>query len=134
MNSKRSTKKYQADPASPQQSETEEESFPVVGIGASAGGLEAFTQLLSHLPIDTGMGFVLIQHLSPSQKSMLPDILSRTTTMPVTEAQEGMKVQPNHVYVIPSNVTMTIDQGILKLKPRETTRGLMLTVDSFLLS
>ncbi|MBE9230662.1 PAS domain-containing protein [Cuspidothrix issatschenkoi LEGE 03284] len=134
MNSKRSTKKYQADPASPQQSETEEESFPVVGIGASAGGLEAFTQLLSHLPIDTGMGFVLIQHLSPSQKSMLPDILSHTTTMPVSEAQEGMKVQPNHVYVIPSNVTMTIDQGILKLKPRETTRGSMLTVDSFLLS
>jgi two-component system CheB/CheR fusion protein len=107
MNSKRSTKKYQADPASPQQPETEKELFPIVGIGASAGGLEAFTQLLSHLPIDTGMGFVLIQHLSPSQKSMLPDILCHTTTMPVTEAQEGMKVQPNHVYVIPSNVTMT---------------------------
>jgi two-component system CheB/CheR fusion protein len=138
MNTRRSTKKSLANnatlQASPQQSEKEKESFPIVGIGASAGGLEAFTQLLSHLPIDTGMGFVLIQHLSPSQKSMLPDILSRTTTMPVTEAQEGMKVQPNHVYVIPPNVTMTINQGILKLNPREKTRGLMLTVDSFLLS
>ncbi|MFO5493255.1 MAG: CheR family methyltransferase, partial [Cuspidothrix sp.] len=134
MNSKRSTKKYQADPASPQQPETEKELFPIVGIGASAGGLEAFTQLLSHLPTDTGMGFVLIQHLSPSQKSMLPDILCHTTTMPVTEAQEGVKVQPNHVYVIPSNVTMTLNQGVLQLKPLQKTRGLALTINSFLLS
>ena len=77
MNSKRSTKKSPANDAtaqpSPQQPGKEKELFPIVGIGASAGGLEAFTQLLSHLAIDTGMGFVLIQHLSPNQKSMLPD-------------------------------------------------------------
>ncbi|WP_236630609.1 CheR family methyltransferase, partial [Aphanizomenon flos-aquae] len=138
MNSKRSTKKSPANDAtaqpSPQQPGKEKELFPIVGIGASAGGLEAFTQLLSHLAIDTGMGFVLIQHLSPNQKSMLPDILSRTTQMPVTEAQEGIKVQPNHVYVIPANVTMTIAQGVLQLSPREKTRGLAMTIDSFLLS
>ena len=140
MNTRRSTKKSPANnnnptpQASPQQQRTEEHLFPIVGIGASAGGLEAFTQLLNNLPIDTGMGFVLVQHLSPNQKSMLPDILSRTTQMPVCEAQDGLKVQPNHVYVIPSNVTMTINQGTLKLSPREKTRGLALTVDSFLLS
>ena len=138
MNSKRSTKKSPANDAtaqpSPQQPGKEKELFPIVGIGASVGGLEAFTQLLSHLAIDTGMGFVLIQHLSPNQKSMLPDILSRTTQMPVTEAQEGIKVQPNHIYVIPPNVTMTIAQGVLQLSPREKTRGLAMTIDSFLLS
>ncbi|MDM3854567.1 MAG: chemotaxis protein CheB, partial [Aphanizomenon gracile PMC649.10] len=138
MNTRRSTKKSLANnatpQASPEQPGKEKELFPIVGIGASAGGLEAFTQLLRHLPIDTGMGFVLIQHLSPNQKSMLSDILSRTTQMSVTEAQEGIKVQPNHVYVIPPNVTMTIAQGVLQLNPREKTRGLALTVDSFLLS
>lgn len=85
MNTRRSTKKSLANnatpQASPEQPGKEKELFPIVGIGASAGGLEAFTQLLSHLPIDTGMGFVLIQHLSPNQKSMLSDILSRTTQM-----------------------------------------------------
>ncbi len=137
MNTRRSTKKSPNNatpPASPQQQGTEKELFPIVGIGASAGGLEAFTQLLNHLPIDTGMGFVLIQHLSPNQKSMLPDILSRTTQMPVTEAQEGIKVRPNHIYVIPPNVTMTIHKGVLQLNPRQKTRGLALTIDSFLLS
>jgi chemotaxis response regulator CheB len=65
------------------------ECFPVVGIGASAGGLDAFRQLLSRLPIDTGMAFVLIQHLEPNQKSLLSEILARETTMPVVEVQQG---------------------------------------------
>jgi two-component system CheB/CheR fusion protein len=108
--------------------------FPIVGIGASAGGLEAFTELFNHLPTDTGMGFVVIQHMNPRQKSMLTDILSRTTQMPVTEAQDGMSVQPNHIYVIPANATMTITQGMLKLKPREKTHGISMTVDSFFFS
>ena len=105
--------------------------FPVVGIGASAGGLEAFTQLLSHLPIDTGMAFVLVQHLDPSQKSLLSQILARTTQMPVHEVQEGMVVEPNHVYVIPPNTAMTIAYGTLGLTPREKTRKVSKAVDTF---
>ncbi|MBD2663803.1 signal transduction histidine kinase with CheB and CheR activity [Richelia sinica FACHB-800] len=120
--------------ATPAQQNKEKELFPIVGIGASAGGLEAFTQLLSHLPTDTGMGFVLVQHMNPRQKSMLTEILSRTTQMPVTEAEDGMQVQPNHVYVIPPNATMTIAAGKLKLKPREKTYGISMTVDSFFFS
>ncbi|MBS3028368.1 MAG: PAS domain-containing protein [Dolichospermum sp. DET50] len=138
MNTRRTTKKSKVNKTtvelSPEQQEQEKNLFPIVGIGASAGGLEAFTQLLSHLPTDTGMGFVLVQHLSPNQKSMLPEILSRTTSMPVNEVREGMKVEPNHVYVIPANVTMTIVKGVLKLNPREKTRGLALTVNDFLIS
>ncbi|MBD2328910.1 chemotaxis protein CheB [Alkalinema sp. FACHB-956] len=110
------------------------ELFPIVGIGASAGGLEAFTQLLSHLPIDTGMAFVLVQHLDPNQKSLLTEILSRTTQMPVCEVQEGMTVAPNHVYVIPPNTTMTIDQGVLHLRPREKTRKVSMSIDTFFCS
>lgn len=128
MTSKRSAKKSQdSDPG-------DDESFPIVGIGASAGGLEAFTELLVNLPIDTGMGFVLIQHMNPKQKSMLTEILSRTTRMPVTEAEDGMIVEPNHVYVIPSHSTMTIEKGALKLKPREQTHGISMTVDKFFIS
>jgi len=110
------------------------ELFPIVGIGASAGGLEAFSQLLSHLPIDTGMAFVLVQHLDPTQKSLLTEILSRTTQMPVCEVQDGMAVEPNHVYVIPPNTTMTITQGILHLTPREQTRKVSMSIDGFFYS
>ncbi|WP_084386946.1 chemotaxis protein CheB [Anabaena sp. CA = ATCC 33047] len=117
-----------------QQQENDKKLFPIVGMGASAGGLEAFTQLLSHLPTDTGMGFVVVQHMNPQQKSMLTQILSRTTQMPVTEAEYGMQVEPNHVYVIPPNATMTIAEGKLKLKPRQKTYGISMTVDSFFFS
>jgi two-component system CheB/CheR fusion protein len=94
-----------------------------VGIGASAGGLEAFTQFLSHLPNDTGLGFVLVQHLDPSHQSMLPELLSKATRMSVTSVADGMLVQPNEVYVIPPNRTMTIAQGVLRLQPRERKHG-----------
>jgi len=83
-------------------------SFPIVGIGASAGGLEAFTNLLQHLPSDTGMGLVLVQHLDPNHSSALSELLARTTRLPVTEVRNGMKVEPNHVYVIPPNANMSI--------------------------
>src|SRR5437660_1471519 len=76
--------------------------FPVVGIGASAGGLEAFTDLLRHLPEKTGMAFVLVQHLDPTHGSVLPEILSRATKIPVTEVKDGTKVEPDHVYDIPA--------------------------------
>ena len=68
--------------------------FPIVGIGASAGGLDAFTSLLHALPVDTGMAFILIQHLDPSHESILSDLLSKTTSMPVNEATDGTHVLP----------------------------------------
>lgn len=117
-----------------QEQDNQKELFPIVGLGASAGGLEAYTQLLNHLPTDTGMAFVLIQHLSPDQKSWLSEILSRATQMPVIQAENEMVVEPNHVYVIPPSKTMTIAKGILKLKPRVKTRGVAMTVDDFFFS
>src|ERR1700690_2595058 len=80
-----------------------ESAFPIVGVGASAGGLEAFTQLLEHLPSTTGMAFVLIQHLDPTHASQLPDILSRKSTMPVREVQGHMVAEPDHIYVTPAS-------------------------------
>ncbi|WP_008310606.1 chemotaxis protein CheB [Leptolyngbya sp. PCC 6406] len=115
----------------PQSSEPSTTLFPIVGIGASAGGLEAFTQLLSHLPNDTGMGFVLVQHLDPSHDSFLSEILARTTSMPVGDAQDGMAIAPNHVYVIPPNTTMTLEGGKLHLVPRVKVHGTSKTIDTF---
>ena len=97
-------------------------SFPIVGIGASAGGLEAFTQLLAALPLDTGMGFVLVQHLDPDHESALTQILSRATSLPVREITDDQPVEPNHVYVIPRDTDLTIAEGVLKLQPRARTR------------
>ena len=108
----------------------EETSFPIVGVGASAGGLEAFTQLLKALPIDTGMAFVLVQHLAPTHASALAEILSRTTTMPVLEVEDKSPVQPNHVYVIPPGRSMVIVNGALQLLPREG-HGLHRPIDQF---
>ena len=108
--------------------------FPVVGIGASAGGLEAFRQLLSHLPTDTGMAFVLIQHLDPNHRSLLREILARETAMPAIEVANNMEVEPNCVYVIPPNTKMTIERGRLKLTPRDKNRAMIKPVDTFFLS
>ncbi len=108
-----------------------EQSFPVVGIGASAGGLEAFTQLLTHLPTDTGMAIVLVQHLDPSQDSLLSDIITRTTTMPVQAITDGLAVAPNQVYVIPPNTTLTIAGGMLRLWPRQASQRINKTIDGF---
>ena len=76
-------------------------SFPVVGIGASAGGLEAFTHLLGPLRLDTGMAFVLVQHLDPTHQSLLTDLLSKATKLPVSQVTNGIMIEPNHVYIIP---------------------------------
>ncbi|MGG6296818.1 chemotaxis protein CheB [Leptolyngbya sp. AN02str] len=103
----------------------------VVGIGASAGGLGAFSELLRHLPADTGMAFVLVQHLAPEQESLLGDLLARTTPMPVEVATMGAEVQPNHVYVIPPNTQMTIEQGQLQLAVCDQTQGRVKTIDAF---
>ncbi|MEG4214908.1 chemotaxis protein CheB [Microcoleus sp. Pol14C6] len=108
--------------------------FPIVGIAASAGGLEAFTQLLSNLPADTGMAFVLIQHLAPDHKSLLSEILARTTQMPVNEVKDGIAVEPNQVYVIPPNTKMVVSNGALKLSPREKIYGKYMPGDAFFTS
>src|ERR1041384_4717046 len=83
-------------------------SFPVAGIGASAGGLEAFPTLLKHLPTHTRMAFVVVQHLAPTRDGILPNLLARATDMPVSVVTDGMRVEPNHVYVIPPNTSMCI--------------------------
>ncbi|MEP6672557.1 MAG: chemotaxis protein CheB, partial [Chthoniobacter sp.] len=104
---------------------------PVVGVGASAGGLEAFTQLLQHLPKRTGLAFALVQHLDPTRESHLSDILSRSTVMPVVEAKDGVHLEPDHVYVIPPNTSMSVSDGTLKLAAREEGRGGHLPIDHF---
>src|SRR5258706_3506863 len=105
--------------------------FPIVGIGASAGGLEAFTRLLQHLPSDTGMAFAFVQHLSPHHPSMLASLLSRGTTMPVTEAEHRTPVRPNCVYVIPPNTLMSVAGPRLELEPRPEERGAPRPIDHF---
>jgi len=108
--------------------------FPIVGIGASAGGLEAFTHFLHNLPPDTGMGFVLIQHMAPRAHSMLPEILAKATPMPVTEVRDRMKVEPNRIYVTPPDIEMALKQGVLRLIPRPEPRAQHRPVDAFLRS
>ena len=115
----------------PDEPEAEKNLFPVVGIGASAGGLEAFTQFLHALPPQTGLAFVYIQHLDPTHTSMLSELLARETKMPVHEAEEGLRVLPDHVYVIVPNTKLTISQGILHLSPRAGRCGRFMPVDEF---
>jgi two-component system, chemotaxis family, CheB/CheR fusion protein len=105
--------------------------FPIVGVGASAGGLEAFTQFLKGLPARPGIALVLIQHLDPNHESMTAEILSRATQMPVTEVTNGMRVESNQVYVIPPNYAMSISNRVLSLVPRVESRGPYMTVDYF---
>ncbi|HTV16965.1 MAG TPA: chemotaxis protein CheB [Acidobacteriaceae bacterium] len=107
---------------------------PVVGIGASAGGLDAFTQMLKHLPANTGMAYVLIPHLDPHHESMLVGLLAQHTSMPVTQAMQGTKVEPDRVYIIPPNTQMAIRHGVLELTPRNEDRARNLPIDFFLSS
>jgi two-component system CheB/CheR fusion protein len=108
--------------------------FPIVGVGASAGGLEAFTQLLKALDSGTEMAYVLVQHLDPRHESALTELLAKTTEMPVRQVTDAAPVELNHVYVIPPNLDMTIAQGILRLTPRTETRGHHMPIDRFLRS
>lgn len=106
--------------------------FPIVGVGASAGGLEAFTRLLKFLPTDTGMALVLVQHLDAHHESVLTHLLARATSIPVQEATDRLRVEPDHVYVIPPNVNLTIAKGFLRLQPRQVPGGVHRCIDSFL--
>ena len=108
--------------------------FPIVGIGASAGGLEALEQFLKNIPDKSGMAYVIVQHLDPTQKGMLPELLQRVSHMQVFQAEDLMKVKPDSVYVIPPNKSMSIYKGVLHLFDPAEARGLRLPVDFFLRS
>ncbi|TXD85227.1 PAS domain S-box protein [Subsaximicrobium wynnwilliamsii] len=109
------------------------QNFPIVGIGASAGGLDAFKKLLSAIPESSGMAYVLVQHLDPSHESMLPEILQRVTKIPVHEITEDMHLAPEHIYIIPSNKILTSTDGVLQLAPRDK-KILNLSIDIFFTS
>jgi two-component system, chemotaxis family, CheB/CheR fusion protein len=105
--------------------------FPIVGIGASAGGLEAFEQFFTNMPPDTGMAFVLIQHLDPTHKSILTDLIRRYTSMNVVQIQDGRKVEPNTIFVIPPNRYIGILHGKLHLMEPTAAPGHRTPIDSF---
>ena len=105
--------------------------FPVVGIGASAGGLEALELFFRNVPAASGLAFVVVQHLDPTHKGIMPELLQRITSMPVSQARDRMRVKPNAVYVIPPNSDLSILRGALYLLPPSKPRGLRLPIDFF---
>ena len=108
--------------------------FPIVGIGASAGGLEALELFLRNVPAGSGIAFVIVQHLDPTHKGMLADLLQRTTAMKVSQVNDRTRVQPDCVYVIPPNKDLSILHGVLHLLDPVLARGLRLPIDLFLRS
>jgi len=120
--------------SSKKKSDSDTGQFPIVAIGASAGGLEAFEQFLSNVPENSGMAYVMIQHLDPTQKGMLPELLQRVSKMKVFQVKDHMVVKPNCVYVIPPNTSMSILKGALYLFEPIEVRGLRLPIDFFLRS
>ncbi|MEO8398174.1 MAG: chemotaxis protein CheB, partial [Ignavibacteriaceae bacterium] len=111
-----------------------EDDFPIVGIGASAGGLEAFSELLNHLSEDTGLAFVFIQHLSPDHESLLSDLLSKKTKIPVHEVVDRVKIKQNNVYIIKPNTNIELEDGTLHVTPREENSKNFLPIDFFMRS
>jgi two-component system CheB/CheR fusion protein len=109
-------------------------SFPIVGIGASAGGLEALEHFLGHVPGNSGMAFIIVQHLDPTRQGIMPELLQRTTDMKVVQVRDRTVVEPNGVYVIPPNKDMSILHGVLHLLEPASPRGLRLPIDFFLRS
>src|SRR5712671_5712182 len=108
--------------------------FLVGGIGASAGGLKSLSQLFEALPADTGMTFIVIQHLDPTHKSMMADLLGGHTSMKVLEAADGMPIERDHVYVIPPGVYLSISEGALRLTNPRERHGARMPFDFFLRS
>jgi len=109
-------------------------SFPIIGIGTSAGGLEALEHFLSHVPRHSGLAFVIVQHLDPTRKGIMPELLQRNTSMKVIQVKDRTRVQPDCVYVIPPNKDMSILHGVLHLLAPVSPRGLRLPIDFFLRS
>ena len=101
----------------------------VVGLGASAGGLAALGAFFAHVPPDSGLAYIVVQHLDPTQKALLPTLLQRVTTIPVREAAQGMPVAANHIYVIPPNAELTLADGVLHLAKPMEPRGMRLPVN-----
>ena len=111
---------------------TDRDRFPIVGIGASAGGLDAFSKLLDELPGDSGMAFVLVQHLDPTHASMMVDLLSIHTKMAVLQATNRMPIECDHVYVIPPGVNLSIDADTICLSEQRERHGARRPFDFFL--
>ena len=105
--------------------------FPVVGVGASAGGLEAFKKFIKAIPENSGMAYIIVQHLHPEHESALPEILQRATKIPVTEIRDNVHVDADHIYVIPSNKMLVATDGILQLSQRVEKKKLHLSIDIF---
>jgi chemotaxis methyl-accepting protein methylase/signal transduction histidine kinase/chemotaxis response regulator CheB len=114
------------------QKKPKEKDFYIVGIGASAGGLRSFTDLLGNIPKDIGMSFVLVQHLSPDVKSSLTEILSTKTDLPITEVQKDIEIKSGNVYIIPPNKNIIVENNILKLSSRKP--GINLPINTFFTS
>ncbi|MBN1799913.1 MAG: hypothetical protein JW891_00305 [Candidatus Lokiarchaeota archaeon] len=106
-------------------------SILIVGIGASAGGLESFKKFFSNVPVDSGMAFVLVPHLDPTRESILTDLIMEYTSMNAFQAVDDMKIEPNTIYIIPPNANMTLANGRLKLSPPTAPRGLRTPIDHF---
>lgn len=106
-------------------------SVRVIAVGASAGGLDALTQLLGRLPADSGLAYVLVQHLDPAHESILAELLARATIIPVMQATDGLRIEADHAYVIPPGAQMTLADGHLKLAPRERIIGPARSIDVF---
>ncbi len=103
----------------------------IVAMGASAGGLEAFSEFFRQMPTDSGLAFVLVQHLDPNHESIMPELLTKETKMEVRQVQDEMELEPNHIYVIPPNATMRIEDGILRLAKPIEPRGRRMAIDTF---
>jgi two-component system CheB/CheR fusion protein len=112
---------------------SEGERLLVVGIGASAGGLEALERFLQRVPPDSGLAYVIVQHLSPEHESSLPEILARATNLPVVTVTDGQRIERDHVYVIPPGVSLTVEANVLRLVPFDP-KGVRLLVNAFLTS
>jgi two-component system CheB/CheR fusion protein len=136
MSTKKGSKKQNTSTSSSSQSSHNRQDGPshYVGIGASAGGLEAIESFFKNMPADSGLAFIVVQHLSPDYKSLMVELLSKKTTMTVLRAQDGMEVKPDHVYLIPPKKELTIFHGTLLLKEQQMRNGINLPIDIFLRS
>jgi two-component system, chemotaxis family, CheB/CheR fusion protein len=126
------TKRFEQDGSEPPAHQ--DEKFLIAAVGASAGGVEAYTELIRDLPDDTGMAFVLIQHLDPKHHSILTELLARETRIPVEEVTDGIRIEPNRIYVIPPNASMSISDNTLQLGPRAEGPGVPMPIDHFMRS
>jgi len=105
--------------------------LPIVGLGASAGGLEALRAFFGAMPPKTGLSFVVVVHLDPTHESLMPELLAKSTTLGVHQAQDRQRLEADHVYIIPPNRALTIDQGLIRVREVADRRGLRGSIDHF---